>query len=408
MALLKKEGYRLAEILSFTLIIVVISHTLVHVAGSLRSSLYPLIKQEFTLTNTQVGIIAAAPRLFQALFTLPVGYLSDRFTSKKMITVSILLAATGALLAGFTQNVLMFIAAISLLALSSTFYHPPANSYITKTTPPDERPKVLGILNSGGISGFALGSFSITILMGFLGFQWRQLYQFWILPILFALIGLYFTSAKPSKIKSNTEEPANNSRKNKKNRYGENENKLLSTSMIFFLLSRGNRRFARGMVTAFLSIYLVNIRGWTVGFVGLLFGAGRLIGIGAASLGGALTSRFGEKKWAVITQFTSYTFFLIAFLVKRLIPFFTLYLVYRFIGMLGMPATSAITARLSPREKRGRGYALTFLPGSIVRTIGPLVAAFIADTLGIFSIFMISAIILYLGVGTLHFGVKIK
>lgn len=398
---LKNSNYNITKFLSFTLFVIVISHTLVHVAGSLRSSLFPVIKNEFLLTNTQIGIIAAIPPLCQALFTFPAGHLADRFTSRKMIALSIAMAIIGSVLAGGALNVYMYIAATSLLTLSSTFYHPPANSYLTKATPPDKRTKFLGILGSGGTSGFALGSFSITFLLGFFGFEWRQLYLFWVIPPLFALVGLFFIPNQPTSTSKSFH------LETKEQNDPETDESLFSKSMISYLFSSGIRSFGGGMTTAFLSIYLVELRGWTVGLVGILFGIGRLLGIVSSSLGGSLAIHFHEKRWAVSTLFLSYTFFLLAFLTRSFLAFFAIYLAYRFTISLSSPATSAIVARLSPRDKRGRGFALSFLPGSIVRTVGPIVAAFIAEIFGMFTIFIASGLVFYLGVAVLELGVKI-
>lgn len=385
------------DFVGYSLIVLVIIHTLTHVAGSIRTSLYPLIKEEFTLTNQQIGIIAAIPPLCQALVTLPTGALSDRFGAKKMISISILMAALGSVLAGLTINPLMFIIATTLLTLNSTFYHPPANSYVTKNANPGERPMKLGLLNAGGTFGFALGPLSITILMEFLGFPWRNVYLFWVIPILLGLVAIYFvdtSSVADNSIEEKEEDP-------------DQEEQLLSRSMIAFLSSTGIRRLGSSMTVAFLSIFLVESQGWNIGLIGIMFFTSRLLGLVASPLGGVLTSRYGEKRWVTISFFLSYVFFLLAFVVKGLVPFFILYLGYSFTRMLAMPANSSITAMLSPRKQRGIGFALSFLPGSIVRAIGPIIAAYIADTFGLYPIFMVSVVVFFTGLGIFHFGVKL-
>jgi MFS family permease len=55
-----------------------------------------------------------------------------------------------------------------------------------------------------------------------------------------------------------------------------------------------------------------------------------------------------------------------------------------------MAANSAIMAKLSPSRQRGLGFALYFLPGSIMGAIAPMVAAYIADYFGIFQVFLAS------------------
>ena len=388
-----------ASLLSYSLFIMFITHTLTHVAGSIRTALFPVLKDEFRLSNQQIGLIAAIPPLCTALITIPAGLLSDRYGAKKLIALSIGIAAVGAFFAGRTQNLLMYIVATTLLTLNSTFFHPPANSYTTKQVIPEDLPKALGIFDAGGTFGFALGPLSITLLMGMFAFSWRQLYLFWVLPILLGLFALHYVKSEPPegdlvKSKEDEDEPVRSA-------------KLLSASMILFLTSSGIRRFGGGMTAAFLSIYLVESRGWSLAFLGLMLGASRLMGLVAAPLGGVLASRFGEKKLAVMSLVTSYTFFLLAFLVNAALPFIALYLSHRFFGILCMPANASITAKLSPPKQRGMGFALSFLPGSIVQTVAPIVAALIADSLGLYPIFMASTVAYFIGLGVLKFGVKI-
>ncbi|GAH56095.1 unnamed protein product, partial [marine sediment metagenome] len=98
----------------------VITHVLIHAAGNIRSTLYPLLKEEYVLTNQQIGLIAAIPSLIQVLFSIPAGRMSDRYESNKLIALSIAMAAIGALIAGFTVNPWMYVVAAIIFTLNST------------------------------------------------------------------------------------------------------------------------------------------------------------------------------------------------------------------------------------------------------------------------------------------------
>jgi len=377
----------------------VVTHALTHAAGNIRNTIFPVLKVEFSLSNQQIGIIAAIPPLCQALLSIPTGLLSDRYGAKKLIALSICLAAAGALLASMTQNPTMYIIATTLLTLNTTIYHPPSHSYTASRTKLRDRAKALGILNAGGTFGMSIGPLSVFVLMGVFAFGWRQLYLFWVLPILLGLLTLFFVKSEPKDdLMVEAYEGEDES---------DQKRKLLSTSMILFLVSSGIRRFGGGMTSAFLSIYLIESRGLGLAFIGLMFTVSSLMGLVASPLGGMMASRFGEKKWAVTSLVASYTCFLAAFLVKGIMPFVLLYLSYRFFGILCMPATASITARLSPREQRGMGFALSFLPGSTVGAVAPMLAALIADSLRLFPIFMASTVAFFIGLGVLQFGVKI-
>jgi MFS family permease len=377
----------------------VLTHMLVHAAGNIRSPLFPVLQDEFSLTNQQIALIVAIPSICQLLFTVPSGMLSDRFGAKKLTALSIIMAAAGAFLGSISQTPWMYIVASTLLTLNSTIYHPPSQSYVSNITNPRDRSRALGIWHAGGTTGVSLGPLSVTILMGVLAFQWRQIYGFWVIPILLGLVALYFV--KP---------PTEIVKKEDKERWeeGDTVDKLLNTNMIGLLTSGTIRRFGGGLTTGFLSIWLAKSQGWTISQIALVFGVSSLMGIVASPLGGELASRFGEKRWLVGTLFASYTCFMLAIILKGFWPFTLFYLAQRFFGILGMPANMALTARFSPPKQRGVGFALSSIPENVIRPIASLVAAYIADYYSLYTIFVATAVIYYVGLGVLQIGVRLE
>ena len=375
----------------------VLIHALVHAAGNIRSAIFPILQEEFSLSNQQVGLIVAIPSLCQLLFSVPTGVLSDRFGAKKLIALSIILATAGAFLVSVSMTPWMYIVATTLLTLNSTVYHPPSQSYVSNITRPKDRSRALGIWHAGGTTGVSLGPLSVTILMGIFAFQWRQIYRFWVLPILFGLVALYFVKPPAEMVKKEVKEDWDE---------GDTVETLLNTNMMFLLLSGTIRRFGGGLTTGFLQIWLAKSQGWTISQIGMMLGVSSLMGIIASPLGGELASRFGEKRWLVGTLFASYTCFMLAIVLKGFWPFMLFYLAQRFFGILGMPANMTLTSKLSPPKQRGIGFALSSIPENVIRPLASIVAAYIADFYGLYPIFIATVVIYYLGLGVLQLGVK--
>jgi MFS family permease len=292
----------------------------------------------------------------------------------------------------------MYIAATTLLTLTTTLYHPPAQSYISSTTQPRDRARALGIFNAGGTFGVSLGPLSVSVLMGVLAFQWRQIYGLWALPILLGLVTLLFVKDPSEVVKRRASEEWDE---------GETVETLLNPNMIVFLLSSTIRRFGGGLTTGFLTIWLAESQGWTVAQMGVMYSVSSMLGLVASPIGGEMASRFGEKRWLVATLFASYTCFVAAIALKGFWPFLVFYLGQRFFGILGMPGSIALTARLSPPRQRGMGFALSSVPGSIFGSLASIIAAYIADLYGLYPIFIVAAAIYYIGCGVLQFGVKL-
>jgi len=54
----------------------------------------------------------------------------------------------------------------------------------------------------------------------------------------------------------------------------------------------------------------------------------------------------------------------------------------------------------------GMGFALSFMPSAITGIVGPVFAAWIADSYGYFPIFIVAGVILVLGLGLFALVVK--
>jgi len=350
---------------SFALLAMVATHALIHAAGNMRSTMIVEIRKEFILSNMQIGLISAIPSLASVLFTLPVGWMSDKYGAKRLVALSVGMAAVGALIAGFTVNPAMYIVGLILMTLTSTFYHPPSHSYTARMVDTSDRSKAMGFLNAGGTFGVALGPLSITVLMGWFAFQWRHVYLFWV-PLIALGLGLvlFLRDMKGAGADEDNGERVE----------GEVET-LLNRDFLMYLSASGVRQFALGMIGTFLSIYLADVRGWSITDLGIMFSASSVLGLAASPIGGYMAGRFGDKRWAVLALGAGYLFYIAAFFTEGVLPFMALYLLYRFCGILGMPATASLTAKLSPPRQMGMGFAIRFLPESVVRVVAPVTAA---------------------------------
>jgi MFS family permease len=389
------------SMLNYSLIVMAVTHTFTHAFQQIHTALFPILKspEEFNLSYQQIGLIAAIPPLCQALLSIPTGLLSDRFGSKKMVLVSVIVAALGAVIASRAQSPWMLIVGVSLLLVNTTIYHPAAYSFTTLLFQARDRSKALGVHGAGGTLGMAIGPISVTILMGFFALTWRQVYLFWIIPLIAGMFAVLRIQMSPR------EEMVDNN-----SRYAPEEEttRLLSLNLVMFLVFIGIRMMGGGMISSFLSIFLVENKGVTPYLASLIFGSNYLMGLVAAPLGGFMAARYGEKRWLMLVLFLSYVSLGVALVVPNTIVFVILWLVNGFFNFLGMAANSSIMAQLTPSRQRGLGYGLFFLPGSIMGAVAPMIAAFIAENFGLINIFYASLAVYLVGLAVLQFGVKTK
>ncbi len=385
----KKSG-----ILSYGLLVMAVSHTLTHVFGGIHTAIFSELRDEFDLSLQELGLIAAIPSLASAILAIPVGLLSDRFGTKKMLLVSFGFAAVGAVLAGTASTPLMLIVAVSLIYINVSIYHPASYAATTKMFKPEDRAKALGIHGAGGTLGHAMGPLSVSLLMGLLAWQWRQVYLFLAAPM---IIGIIMVLRLPDDKVERVE---------KKEEKGTGE-KFLTRALLMFLAYQATRMIATSMIGTFLVLYLQDVRGMSLTVATFIQSTNTLSGLIAAPIGGYLASRFGEKRWLQASLLGAFSVLAVAFQVPNNTLFMALYVLYGFGNTLGMASRSAIMAKLTPSKQRGLGYALFFLPGSIIGAITPVVAGYVADLMGFQTIFNVAVVVNFVALGILKFAVKV-
>lgn len=398
-----KKGFKLlkkgSSVFGYGLLMMTLTHTLTHVFMRVHTTLFPILKDEFSLSLQQLGLIAAIPPLCQTLLSIPTGLLSDRLGSRKMILASLVISALGSVVAGLASSPAVLIVAVSLAYINTTMYHPAAYSFVTRLFRPKNRLKALGLHGAGGTFGVAIGPLSISFIMGVLALGWRQVYLFWFLPFLLGIFAVLRMKSEPA-----GDAPTDCVEE----KHNPQTTSLLSVNLIMFLIFIGVRMVASSMAQSFMSLYFVDERGFSQSLASLFIGSSTLVGVMAAPLGGFLAARYGEKQWLLTVLALAYVCFGLAFVIPNNTVFLILYLTYGFLNFLGMAANSAIMAKLSPGKQRGLAYALFFLPGSIMGAVAPIIAASIAEAFGLTIIFYISTVVFFISLGVLKFGVRVQ
>lgn len=387
------------KLLSYGLIAMAATHTLTHVFGGIHTAIFSLLREEFSLSLQQLGLIAAIPPLCQALLAIPTGLLTDRIGSKKMLLLSFAFAAAGATLAGVARNPVMLVAAISLVYINTTIYHPASYSYTTKLFKPQDRSKALGLHGAGGTLGHAMGPLAVSLLIGVLAWQWRQVYLVLAVPMIIGIVMVLFIEEEtPEEKKLNDVKPEEE---------GDSE-RFLTASLVMFLVYSALRSMGGSMISSFLVLYLQDIRGMDIALASFVSSATTLTGLIAAPIGGYMAARYGDKRWLQVALLAAFTLLALSLNIPSNTAFTALYVAYGFTNTLGMAPRSAIMAKLTPRRQRGLGYALFFLPGSIVGAFAPVVAGYLAGLIGFGNVFNIAIAINFASLAVLRFAVKVE
>ena len=389
--------------LSYGIIVMSVTHLFAHVFDRVFPALMPIFRDEFSLTLVELGIIASIPYAFQTFLSIPAGYFTDKYGAKKAMTLSFIISIASATVVAISTNVWMLIFSISCLALVTTIYHPASYSYTTKIATSKNRSRALGLQNAGGPLGMSVGPLSLSLVTGFLGYGWRFVYFLWIIPIIIVLLAVQrLRSEETSTTAVKSSEPSNPIPDTKPNLKS-----LFTFGLVVFLVYSAIRNMGGQMISTFLPTYLKDFRGLSVADASLIYGSINLMGVFSAPLGGFLADRVGTKRWLVCVSAVATAFLGLSYVATTTTLFLIFYFLNSFTTFLGMAANSAVVASLTPSSQRGMGYALFFLPMSIVGSITPAIAGIIGQSLGLSFLFPLGLVISALALVMLQFGVRI-
>jgi FSR family fosmidomycin resistance protein-like MFS transporter len=153
---------------------VIFSLTLIHFIGdfyySFVNPLLPAFVDKYSLTLTQVGLIAAISRLFAFIIQPCVGYFADRFRTRFFVLGGPLLAVIFISLVGIAPNFLTLLLFISFGAIGTSMFHPTSAGMVS-TYSGTHSGFCISIFNMGGTLAFGVGPLLITYLVGNYGLR---------------------------------------------------------------------------------------------------------------------------------------------------------------------------------------------------------------------------------------------
>lgn len=183
---------------AYVLAILTLVYTFNHIDRQILLILIEPIKEEFVLSDGQVGILTGfAFALVYAVFGIPIAMWADRGTRRNILALALGSWSAMTALSGLAMNYWQLLAARIGVGIGEAGGTPPATSMISDLYGPKERAFALGIYTSGiglGIlAGFIIGGYVYEF------FGWRIAFFVAGVPgILLALL-LYFTVREPKR-----------------------------------------------------------------------------------------------------------------------------------------------------------------------------------------------------------------
>ena len=358
-----------------------------YMSRQVLSAVFPFLKVEWALTDTQLGGLTSIVALTVGLLAVPLSLLGDRWGRSKAIILMAGLWSVATLGSAVAANYEQMMLARFFIGLGEAAYGSVGLAVVLMVFSPTKRASLTGAFMAGGSFGSVLGVFLGGILAVHLGWRWSFGVMAIVGLVLVALYALLVSDRKLARHQHPENVPTGPSVTTKRAKL---RTLVATPSVICAYLASGLQLFVAGTLFAWLPSYLNRAYGLApdkagvaaAGFI-LLMGIGMIV---CGMVTDRLTRTTPIRKWTTALVYASLSLVLLP-LGFALDPG-KLQLVLLAVGAFFAAGTTgpagAMVANLTPASIRATAFGTLTLANNLLGlAAGPLVVGLLADKLGL-------------------------
>jgi MFS transporter, FSR family, fosmidomycin resistance protein len=140
------------------------AHLLNDLIQAVIPSVYPILKQNYNLSFSQIGLITFAFQLTASLFQPFVGYYTDKYPKPFSQIYGMLFSMAGVISIAFANNFYWILLSVMLIGTGSSIFHP-ESARISNMASGGRRGLAQSIFQVGGNFGTALGPLLVALIV---------------------------------------------------------------------------------------------------------------------------------------------------------------------------------------------------------------------------------------------------
>jgi MFS family permease len=372
------------------------------------SALFPYLKAEWGLTDTQCGWFASIVTITMTLFVFPVSLLIDRWSRKKTIGLMAILWSIAAAACAFTRNFKQLFAVRSVIGIGEAAYTAGGTAMIAAYFPEERRATMTGYFTAAVPMGSAIG----IVLGGFIAesIGWRYAFGLTAIPGLF--VALLFFRVKDYKTVDIVKSVTAGTDLSTKMSFRDIANEFLKTpSVLFTYLGYVGNTFVTTALITWLPTYFHRVDNLPMDKAGMKTSVIFLLAIIGAPLGGFITDKWRKKRLNARMTFpalSSLTTGIFAFIAFSLLTGSSQYLMLMLVGLIApmfASAGGAVTQDVVQPGLRAMSYSIAqFCMMALGYSLSPLFIGVISDRYDLLTAFQFVPIFSLVGAAAFFIG----
>lgn len=366
-----------------------------YMSRQVLNAVFPLIKSEWALTDSQLGLLSGIVALMVGLLTLPLSLLADRFGRVKSLTIMAVLwslATLGCALAESYQH--MFIARF-FVGVGEAAYGSVGIAVVVAVFPREMRATLASAFMAGGVFGSFLGMSLGGVMAEHFGWRWAFAGM--------AIFGLVLAMLYPLVVKEKKiAAPKVLDHHGQKIKSAKNPLRSLysSRSVVATYIGSGLQLFVGGTVIVWMPSYLNRYYGMSTDKAGITAAIIVLFSAVGTILCGMLCDRLGKDRpdrkvvLAIIYCIGGCILLSVAFALPAGTAQLLLICLGMFIALGTNGPSSAMVANLTHNSVHGTAFAtLTLANNFLGLALGPLVIGKLSDVIGLHDAFRVMPLV---------------
>lgn len=353
-------------------------------------SAYPLLKEKFNLSFTQIGMITFVFQLTSSILQPFIGFYTDKKPKPYSLVIGMVFTIIGLVLLSFSTTFWMLLVSVSFVGIGSSIFHPEA-SRVAFLGSGGKRGLAQSIFQLGGNAGSAIGPLLVALIVA----PYGQMYIIWFVVV--GVLGMIVLSGIANWYQNHLVLLASKKIVFEEETVHLSKRKVTISLAILLLLIFSKFIYMTSMSNYF-TFYLIDKFGMSIQDSQFyLFGFMASVAAGTL-IGGPLGDRFGRKYiiWVSILGAAPFTL---------LLPYANLFWTGTLSVIIGMILASAFSAILV--------FAQELMPGKVgmisgmffgfafgIAGIGSALLGYLADHTSIEYVYKISSFLPLIGVVT--------
>ena len=366
------------------------------------ASLFPYLKADWGITDTQCGWLASIVTITMTIFVFPISFLVDRWSRKKAIGIMALVWGLAAGACAFANNFKQLFGLRSVIGVGEAAYTAGGHAMIAAYYPEEKRATMNGLFTAAVPLGTAVGVIVGGAIAVHLG--WR--YAFGLTAIPGIIVALMFFRVKDYKtVKVLQTATAENELSRGRKSYKEVAADFIRTpSLILTYMGYVGNTFVTTAMITWLPTYFHRTEGLAMDKAGLKTSLIFLLAILGAPIGGAIADRWRKSRpnarmvLPALTSLLSAVFIGIAFIFTTGQLQYIFLMAFGFTAPMFASAGSAVTQDVVHPGLRATSYSMCQVcQMALGYSLSPIFVGFISDRYDLLTAFQFLPIFTFFG-----------